>query len=214
MAEPETPNEYFQARFKYDPGRRAVWRAVTEDLARLCPGGWDAVVDLGTGYGDFINQVPARRRTAVDREDVREFLDPAVKFHQTEATDLSFLADESTDLVFASNLLEHLERSQAEAVVREAHRILKPGGRLILIQPNFRLCCKRYFDDYTHQTIFTDESLCGLVKANRFTVVLRRNRYLPFSMQGILPKSYWLTKLYLQLRLPVMARQLLVIAAK
>ena len=131
MTEPPATSEYFQARFRHDPGRRAVWRAIVEHLSVLCPGDWDALLDLGTGYGDFVNQAPARLRFAVDREDVREYLDPAVEFHQAAAADLSFMGDESLDLVFASNLLEHLEQNEAKEVIREARRVLKQDGRLV-----------------------------------------------------------------------------------
>ncbi|MFH1035922.1 MAG: class I SAM-dependent methyltransferase [Pseudomonadota bacterium] len=208
-------SEYFQARFTPDPGRVKVWRAVVEDLqARFIDPG-AAVLDLGSGYGDFINQVRAGRKLALDLEpQAAGHLAPEVEFHQGQASDLGFLEPGSLDVVFASNLLEHLERSAVLGLLEGVRRALKPGGRLILIQPNFRLCYRHYFDDYTHQSIFTDESLCGLLVSEGFAIEHRRGGYLPLTIKSRLPKSYWLTKLYLGLGLPFMAQQMLIVAQR
>ncbi len=207
--------QYQEIRYRLDPGRRAVWRAIVEDLqGRFIPPG-AAVLDLGCGYGDFINQVRAGRKLALDLDPAMAgHLAPEVEFHQGRAWELDFLADGGLDVVFCSNLLEHLERAEAGRALDQIHRALGPGGRLILIQPNFRLCPRRYFDDYTHLSVYTDESLCGFLRSRGFKVEHRRAGYLPFSMQGLLPKSYLLTKAYLGLGLPIMAGQMLVVGGK
>jgi SAM-dependent methyltransferase len=207
--------DYFQARFTPDPGRIKVWRAIVEDLqARFIPPG-GAVLDLGCGYGDFINQVRADRKLAVDLEaQAAGHLAPEVEFRQGQAWDLDFLEPRSLEVVFASNLLEHLDRPSVLRLLEGVQRALKPGGRLILIQPNFRLCFRNYFDDYTHESIFTDESLCGLLLSQGFAIEHRRGGYLPLTIKSRLPKSYWLTKLYLGLGLPLMAKQMLIVAQR
>jgi hypothetical protein len=48
--------------------------------------------------------------------------------------------------------------------------VLKPGGRFIIIQPNFRYAAKHYFDDYTHRSVFTDVSLPNLLRAHGFAI--------------------------------------------
>ena len=72
--------------------------------------------------------------------------------------------------MFASNLLEHLERAAVDRLLAESGRVLRPGGRLILLQPNFRLQPGRYFDDYTHVSIFTDQSLSDYLAAGGWQV--------------------------------------------
>lgn len=207
--------DYFKTRFHFDPGRSKVWRAIVEDLqGRFIPP--DSVaLDLGCGYGDFINLVKAKRRLAVDISgDVAGFLAPDVEFHKADVRDLGFLEPYTIDVVFASNLLEHLGKREGGKVLEGICSILRPGGRLILLQPNFRYCYKNYFDDYTHETIYTDESLCGLLLAKGFEIFYRRARYLPFSLQSRLPKSYLFTRLYLKLGVPLLAKQMLVVAEK
>ncbi|MBI5522002.1 MAG: class I SAM-dependent methyltransferase [Desulfarculus sp.] len=205
--------DYLEARFTYDPGRVKVWRAIVNDLEKrfIAPGG--AVLELGCGYGDFINQVRASRKVAVDLlPQVAPHLAPEVEFHPGQAGELGFLEDQSLDVVFASNLLEHLERPAVIQVLGEAGRVLKRGGRLILIQPNYRLCFREYFDDYTHVSVFSDESLCGLLLSQGWDIECRRARYLPLTIKSRLPKSYWLTRLYLGLKVPLLARQMLIVA--
>lgn len=207
--------DYLEARFTYDPGRVKVWRAIVQDLERrfIAPEG--AVLELGCGYGDFINQVRARRKIAVDLlPQVAPHLAPEVEFHPGQAGELDFLEDGSLDVVFASNLLEHLERPQVLQVLTQVRRVLRPGGRLILIQPNYRLCYRDYFDDYTHVSVFSDESLCGLLLSQGYGIECRRAGYLPLTIKSRLPKSYWLTRLYLGLGLPLLARQMLIVAQR
>lgn len=53
-----------------------------------------------------------------------------------------------------------VEEDQEEAAVREEKRErLEPGGTLLVLQPNFRLAPRRYFDFIDHQVILTDRSL-------------------------------------------------------
>ena len=206
--------EYFQSRFQYDSGRSEVWRAIVDCLQpRFFPKVTTAL-DLGCGYGDFINLVRAEKKIAVDLIDIRTFLMADVEFHQGTATDLSFVSDSSINLVFASNLVEHMEWAGIDRMLAEILRVLVKGGRLVLIQPNFRLCSANYFDDYTHRTILSDVSLRDYLSANGMKVLHVNPGFLPFSMQGLLPKTYFLTRMFLELGSPFLGKQMLVVAEK
>ena len=56
---------YRSSRFNFDPRRKTIWSAVAAYLQRYIPED-GAVLDLGSGYCDFINAVHARRRWALD----------------------------------------------------------------------------------------------------------------------------------------------------
>ena len=205
---------YFDTRYTFDPLRKAVWRAIVENLQRKFISTNSHVLELGCGYGDFINQVVAEKKLAIDIEDVHKLLDKRVIFFNQDVTQLDSIDDNTLDIVFASNLLEHLDIDNVSLVLSEVFKKLKSKGKIILLQPNFRLCYKNYFDDYTHRTAFTDESLSGILLAHGFNIKYRKPGYLPFSMQGVLPKSYWLTRMYLSLGSPIMGTQMLIVGIK
>jgi ubiquinone/menaquinone biosynthesis C-methylase UbiE len=67
------------------------------------------VLDLACGYGEFLNNVKAATRHAVDlNSDAVGRLDKSVRFTHTSAADLSKLPPKTMDVVFTSNFLEHL----------------------------------------------------------------------------------------------------------
>ena len=209
-------DEYFKVRLQRDPAESQVWRAIVEDLQKNyilnLP---ENSLDLGCGYGDFSRHLLAKRKTAVDLGSMQEHQAQDVHFIQGDIFEILQHQDQPFDFVFASNLLEHLERDQAQQLLQLLHKRMSTRGQLILIQPNFRFCYRRYFDDYTHRTIFTDESLKGMLQATGFKIIKCKARYLPFSMRGnLLPKSYFLTKLYLALGSPVLGAQMLFVAEK
>jgi SAM-dependent methyltransferase len=207
---------YHDAHFTEHPARAAVWKAVAEHLAPYVPPDAD-VLELGAAYCHWINNVRARRRVAVDVwPELPGHAGPGVEpLVMDIAPDLASLGDASFDVVLASNLLEHFEPDTAATVVAGAGRVLRPGGRLILIQPNFRIAFRRYFDDYTHRAVFTDVSLAALLRATGFAIERVAPRFLPYSMQGRrLPLARWMVAAYLASPLKPGAGQMLVVGRK
>jgi SAM-dependent methyltransferase len=198
------------------PGRRIVWQIVAEYLAP-----WVArdahVLELGAGYCDWINAVQAARKVAVDLwSDFGRHANEDVKAIVLDvAGGLSLLGAEQFDVVMASNLLEHFEANAASSIVSDVSAVLKPGGRFIVIQPNFRFAYRRYFDDYTHRSIFTDTSLANLLRSHHFTIELSRSRFLPYSIREVRrPIPAWLIRAYLRSPIKPMAGQMLIIGRK
>jgi hypothetical protein len=91
---------------------------------------------------------------------------------------------------------------------------LRPGGRLIVVQPNFRLQPRRYFDDYTHKTIFTDNGFRDFLKSEGWTIAHAEPRFMPFSMKSRFPTAEWLVRLYLASPIRPLAGQFLVVAER
>lgn len=206
---------YFETRLAYDARRRIVWETLWDEVfaAYIRPG--DTVVELGAGWCDFINTVTAQRRIAVDLwEGISGAAAPGVECHIGPAQDLSFLADGSVEVILASNLLEHLERPAVAELVREILRVLKPGGRLILVQPNFRLCAPNYFDDYTHVSVWSDAGMSEFLKAQGMDLERVQARFLPFSLKSRLRVSRSLIRAYLRSPIKPRAGQMLIVARK
>jgi SAM-dependent methyltransferase len=205
---------YFETRLAEDPHRGTVWRHICAYLQRwIAP--TDDVLELGAGWCDFANAVTARTVTAMDIDAVVvKAARPGVTAVVGDCTDLSRFDDESFDDVLASNLLEHLDRPTGETLLAEASRVLRPGGRLLLIQPNFRLNPNEYFDDYTHVSIYTDRSLRDLLTASGWDVRHVAARFLPLTMKSRVSGLTFLVPWYLRSPIKPLAGQMLVVAIR
>lgn len=202
---------YFDSRFRFDPRREVLWKALCDFYfsALVPPGGH--VLELGAGYCHFINNVAAARKTAVDLGPVTaEHAAPGVAVHRGDVTDLSFLEDGCVDFAFASNLFEHLSQADFARCLAELRRKLRPGGQLVILQPNYRLAYREYFDDYTHVSIYSDVSLCDFLQANGYRIAECLPGFLPFSVISRLPVHRHLIRLYLLSPWKPFARQMLI----
>lgn len=205
---------YFRTRFAFDPRRDIVWQEVCRYLQKRHIPEDARIIDVGAGYCNFINNVRGSERHAVDLfTRLPEFASPEVTAHVRSCTDMSFLDDDSFDVAFTSNLFEHLSREQTIPALNELHRVVRDGGKLIVLQPNFRFCYNTYFDDYTHLQIFTDRSLFDLLEAFGFKVHEAWPRFLPVNMKSTLrlrlPMLRQIVRLYLSLPFKPRAGQML-----
>ncbi len=221
MKQPETATElydsYFKTRFVYDARRDRVWKEVVRWIQQRYIPADSRVLDAGAGYCNFINHVAAKERHAVDVFTLfPDYAAKGVVTHVASATDLSFFKTDAFDVVFASNLAEHLTRSDLIRFLAEVRRVLKLGGLLILMQPNFKYCSTTYFDDYTHIQIFTDASLYDFLEAYAFKVRHSYPKFMPVNMKSTLrlnlPLLPLIVRTYLAMPFKPFAGQLLMVA--
>ena len=208
-------DDYYATRFRPDPRRARLWDHLTRYLARYVPPA-GTVLELGAGYCYFINQIQGTRRIAVDLGDhVSAHAAPGVEAVNADARAyLASLPDGSVDFVFASNFLEHFDWPDLDAMGRHVLRVLRPGGRIGLVQPNFRLAPGRYFDDYTHRAIFTDVSLTDWLESLGFRVIECVPRFLPLTVKSRMGGMTFLVPFYLRSPWRPMAGQMFVLAER
>lgn len=206
-------SDYFKTRLAPNPHRTAIWRHICRYLERWIPTD-SAVLELGAGWCDFANNVHARRSVAMDMDEVvRHSAAQGVQAEVGDCTDLSRFADGEFDIIFASNLLEHLEREPTSKLLAESRRVLSPGGKLILLQPNFRLNPGGYFDDYTHVAIYTDRSIADYLSSEGWRINEVRARFLPMTMKSRTSGLTFLVPYYLRSPIKPLAGQMLVVAS-
>ena len=75
--------------------------------------------------------------------------------HRSNVKDLSFLENNSTDLLYSSHTLEYFDRKNVVEVLYEWYRVLKLGGVLRIAVPDFDAIIKVYkkYGDLDHQGI-------------------------------------------------------------
>jgi len=131
-------------------------------------------LEIGPGDCAFALRVAEFVRTATGVE-ISEELTKRVNHQQNFKLVLGDgvhlpLPDQSVDLAFSNQLIEHLHPDDAISQLHELYRILRPGGRLFCITPN-RLCgphdISKYFSDqpegfHLREYSFSELQLCLL----------------------------------------------------
>lgn len=198
--------------------RDAVWKILTRDyFQRYIPEN-SRILDLGCGYGEFINNIVASKKYAMDlNETTKLHLNEEVEFIQQDCSSRWPLADETLDVVFTSNFFEHLpDKATLGRTLDEVYRCLTPGGRLIAMGPNIRYVPGAYWDFWDHYLSLTELSL-GEGMINRgFTLEKQIPRFLPYTMARGRQFPLFLLKIFLRFTFlwPLFGRQFLVVGVK
>jgi ubiquinone/menaquinone biosynthesis C-methylase UbiE len=195
----EQMRSLYAERFSGDVAfRSAMWRELCAGFFDRFVESEDTVLDVAAGACEFINAVRAGTRIAVDiNPAVRDAAADGVTALVSPADDLAGVADGSVDVVFASNFFEHIDRPTILAVMAEAHRVLRPGGRFLVLQPNIRFCARDYWMFFDHITPIDDRALVEAFGLSGFEVTTVVPRFLPFTTKSRLPKSPRLVRAYL-----------------
>lgn len=195
-----------------------IWKVLTRDFFQRWISLEDTVIDVACGYGEFINNIQAKQRIAVDlNPDTRAKLDSSIVFHQEPATSLSAIGKGIADVVFTSNFLEHLPDKQTlDVFLAQVWETLAPGGRYLILGPNLRYVPGEYWDFYDHHLGLTHLSLAEALQLSGFQVRVNIPRFLPYTTQGKLPTHPALVKLYLKLPIawPLLGKQFFLVAEK
>ena len=114
------------------------------------------VIDLGYGDGSFLKSLEK------NEIECKGYDYDTVNFENGEIPEIA----NSLDFITSNSVIEHL--NDATNLLEEAFRILKPGGKLILITPNFFFDYKNFYDDPTHVNPFTVEKLETMLEMSGF----------------------------------------------
>jgi len=176
----------------------AIWKELGRFLQRYIPA--DArVIDIACDAGYFIRNVKARERWATDIRPVQDELPRDVRFVHASGLELDdVLTNDYFDLAFFSNYLEHLPSTEAVLEqLKVAFALLKPGGRVVILQPNIRLVGGRYWDFIDHQTALTEKSLAEAARMAGFRTRQIIARFLPYTTKSRLPQHPAIVRAYL-----------------
>lgn len=198
--------------------RGRVWDVLVRNYFEQYIRPSDTVLDLGAGYGEFINRVHAAKKYAMDlNPDTASKVNTDVEVLQHDCATRWPLPDSSVDVIFTSNFFEHLSDKTALArTLAEAHRCLKPGGRLIALGPNITYVGGAYWDFIDHHIPLTERSVSEVITQAGFRVEKCISRFLPYTMSDGRRYPLFFVSLYLVLPFvwKFFGKQFLVIAGK
>ena len=154
--------------------RGALLRGMPPGAQRLLSAGC-----AGSWYFDWIEQTYGRvpEHLGIEYYSPRpDDLPDNVTWIANTASDMSEVDDESCDLVFSGENLEHLWPDEVAGFALEAARVLRPGGHLVIDSPNRLVTASLNWSHPEHTIELTPAEACELVRLAGFDVV---------SVQGI-----------------------------
>ena len=198
--------------------RNRVWKILIEEFFSKWIRSTDHILDLGCGYGEFINNTKCEVRHAMDlNPKSQSLLADGIVFHQQDCSESWEIDSNSLDLVFTSNFFKHLPSKESlDRTVGEIKKALKPGGILIAMGPNISVLKGKYWDFWDHHVALSDQSLCELLQIHDFTIEQSESKFLPYNMVRVKERPLFLVSLYL--RFPffwkIFGKQFLIVAKK
>lgn len=218
-SKPNILKDEYKLRFsEIENYRQNVWKVLCSEYFNRFVSPEDTVLDVGCGWGEFINNINAKKKYAMDlNPDTSEHLAKDVDFLQQDCATKWDIPSDSLDVVFTSNFLEHLEdKNSISSTLDEANRCLKSNGIIICLGPNIKYLNGAYWDFWDHVIPLTESSLSELLRMKDFNINLCNPRFLPYSMSATQQRPLLLLKLYLKMPFawPLFGKQFLIVAEK
>tara|TARA_Y100001958_G_C21143821_1_gene481768 strand:- start:400 stop:1086 length:687 start_codon:yes stop_codon:yes gene_type:complete len=159
----------------------------------------DKLLEIGCGRGEFLQGFVnlGIKGFGVDRSDNAKKIckNSEIKITDLEKEKIPY-SDEYFDIVYSKSLIEHFY--YPEKIFEEIFRVLKPGGKVITLTPDWKNTVKVFYEDYTHRTPFTMNSLNDIHLINGFDdVKIEKFRQLPILWEKNIYNKILLTLSYL-----------------
>jgi len=215
----ENLSKIYEIRFSgHEEYRTKVWQILVREFFSKWIFPNARILDLGCGYGEFINNVDSENRHGMDlNPNAQEHLSNGVIFHEQDCSNDWSLEPNSLDIVFTSNFFEHLPNKIAlDQTIAHVHKALKPGGLIIAMGPNIAVLKGEYWDFWDHHVPLSAQSIKELLEIHGFEIGKSIDRFLPYNMVRVRQRPLFLLWLYLHLPFVwrLFGKQFLIVAKK
>lgn len=159
-------------------------------LDRYMPQGKCDLLDVGCGRGELSLQFSRKHRVhAIDNSDFKHPQD--YKYTHVNLIDGINLPENAFDIVFSKSVIEHFHNPLD--LLNEMRRVIKPGGRIVCMTPDWESQYRNFYNDCTHVSPFSQKSLRDALSICEFKNIEVQKLYqLPFTWNGsilkIIPK--------------------------
>lgn len=159
-------------------------------LSHFAPFFGERVIEIGAGLGTFshliLNLASTSRLTVIEPADnlfpiLQEEFSGNVKVRVVKGCLKDFTDTLSQDSAVLVNVLEHIEDD--ETVLREVHRVLKPGGTILLFVPALPCLYGSLDESFGHVRRYTKSALTSKLEKINFQIL--HLQY--FNFPGIAP---------------------------
>jgi SAM-dependent methyltransferase len=137
----------------------------------------EEVLDLGCGNGVFLELLRERSVRGVGVDSFPSCIEACRKkgleARQAELLQFVETTDEKYDGIFCSHIVEHLTPQTVLKLFAHSRRILRPGGRIIIVTPNTRdieVMTERFWLDITHVRPYPIPLLERMLEHEGFTI--------------------------------------------
>jgi len=132
----------------------------------------DSFLEIGCGRGEFLESFH-RLGLKCSGVDLSDFSVKNLKHFNVKKVNISKdklpFKDNSLDVVYHKSLIEHLYNP--DHLMKETYRVLKPGGVVIILTPDWVSQMKVFYEDYTHSRPYDRTSLGDVMKIHNFSKV-------------------------------------------
>ena len=125
------------------------------------------LLDIGSGRGNHLVGFVRNGHTVYGLDKRRECFVEGFDIRECDIETEKFPYEgEFFDWIFSKSVLEHVYN--ADNFINETLRVLKTGGKVVLMTPAWESQYKMFWDDYTHVKAFTKKSLQNALKIAGF----------------------------------------------
>jgi predicted SAM-dependent methyltransferase len=198
--------DYLQLRFSdtEKQERKKLWGVLCRHFFQQFVSRQDTVLDIGAGGCEFINKIKCRKKYALDvnKTTGQQAQEDIIVLSGSATRTKELLQGEKVDVVFLSNFLEHMQsRQEIKQVLEQVRDVLKPKGKLLLLQPNIKYCYKEYWDFFDHIVPLSHKSLQEVLFSLKFRIIMLKPKFLPYTTKSKIPRHPLLVKIYLKISL-------------
>lgn len=189
----------YKNRFINVSARDKLWKILVKDFFQKFIEITDSVLDVPCGYCEFINNIECKYKTACDINPAsKKYAKKDVSFIKCSSINIK-IENKSIEKIFTSNFFEHLTRKEIVLTIKEYKRVLKKGGKVLLLQPNIRFCSNDYWMFFDHITPIDDRALEEIFSISGFKLQYKVLKFLPYTTKSNIPQSSLLVQIYLKL---------------